>query len=245
MNIKNIIKNYPKKRNPLSREINKIFKREYKKNRTNFLSQLSESWLHFSIKGRNSNQKCSTLEVGAGTLNHLKYECNNNLYDYSIIEPKKFLFKKNILKKKIKKIYKNYLKLPYKHFDRIISCAVLEHLDDLPMFLVKSSFSMKKNGYQSHSIPCEGYPTWKFSWDLISGLPFKLRTGLNFNEIQKFEHVNNFDEIVDLIKFFYNNVSIKFSYPFFLSPYTSLYANITFSSPKKRVIAKYLNEKKN
>ena len=102
---------------------------------------------------------------------------------------------------------------------------------------------MRNNGYQSHSIPCEGYPLWKITWDVISGIPFRLRTGLNFNEIQKYEHVNNFDEILCLIKYFYNEHTVKFSYPSFFSPYLSLYANITFSKPNKISIQNYLNRK--
>ena len=54
-------------------------------------------------------------------------------------------------------VYKNFFKLPKNNFDRIISCAVLEHLEDLPMFLAKSSLAMKNDGYQYHSIPCKGY----------------------------------------------------------------------------------------
>ena len=33
-------------------KLKKIFDFDYKKNRTNFLSKLSESWLQYSIKGR-------------------------------------------------------------------------------------------------------------------------------------------------------------------------------------------------
>ncbi len=243
LSAKNLLKKFPKKRISLSRPLRKIFDIEYKKNRNNFLSQLSESWLHFSIKGRSSNLDNSTLEVGAGTLNHLKYESKKNLENYSIIEPKKYLFKNNIFKNSIFKIYKNFSKLPKKKFDRIISCAVLEHLEDLPKFLAISGLAMRNNGYQSHSIPCEGYPLWKITWDVISGIPFRLRTGLNFNEIQKYEHVNNFDEILCLIKYFYNEHTVKFSYPSFFSPYLSLYANITFSKPNKISIQNYLNKK--
>ena len=93
-----IKKKYPKIRQPLSRSLKKIFNRHYLNNRKNFLSQLLETWLHSSIK-KIKNKKIKTIEIGAGTLNHLKYE---NLKDnsYDIIEPKKFLFKNsNNLKK--------------------------------------------------------------------------------------------------------------------------------------------------
>lgn len=71
--ILDLIKKYPKRRPALNKKLKKIFNFEYKKNRTNLLSQLSESWLHFSIKGRKEDLNKS-LEIGAGTLNHLPYE---------------------------------------------------------------------------------------------------------------------------------------------------------------------------
>jgi len=242
--LKSVLNKYPKKRSQLSRPLKNIFDVEYKKNRTNFFSQLSESWLHYSIKGRSSNINCSTLEIGAGTLNHLNYECKKNLENYSIIEPKKYLFENSKLKYSITNIYDDFDKLPKNYFDRIISCAVLEHLEDLPMYLAKTAIAMKKNGYQSHSIPCEGYPLWGLAWKIGSGVPFKIRTGLDFKEIQKHEHLNNYDEIVLLIKYFYKKYKIKHSYPFFFSPFLSLYANITFSEPNNQSINKYLDIKK-
>ena len=57
MNIFNIIDRYPKKRPPLPRGLKKIFKKHYLKNRQNFLSQLSERWLHVSIDDRKSRKK--------------------------------------------------------------------------------------------------------------------------------------------------------------------------------------------
>ena len=50
--ILDLIKKYPKRRPTLNKKLKKIFNFEYKKNRTNLLSQLSESWLHFPIKER-------------------------------------------------------------------------------------------------------------------------------------------------------------------------------------------------
>ena len=83
-----LIKKYPKKRGFLPKPIRKIFNKHYSENRNNFLSQLSERWLHTSIDERNI--KNTTLEIGAGTLNHLKYETKKH---YDIIEPKSFLYK--------------------------------------------------------------------------------------------------------------------------------------------------------
>jgi len=227
-----LIKKYPKKRPSLNKKLKKIFDFEYKKNRTNFLSQLSERWLHFSIKGRKDGFKKS-LEVGAGTLNHIPYESMNNK-KYDVIEPKKFLYKSNRNKILINKFYDNLNFAPNNKYDRIISCAVLEHLVDLPKYLYLSTKKLKKNGYQSHSIPCEGYPVWDIAWYLMSGISFKIRTGQNFIDVQKHEHINNYDEILSLINFFYKKTEIRFSYPGFFTPFLSLYANITFSKPNKK-----------
>ena len=76
-------------------------------------------------------------------------------------------------------------------------------------------------------------------WDIMSGVPFKIRTGFNFSEIQNHEHVNNYDEILCLVKHFYKQCDIKFSYPSFFTPYLSLYANVTFSKPKELLLRNF------
>jgi len=235
---KYLLKKFPKKRPPLPKKLSKIFNKFYLTNRQNFLSQLSEKWLHYSIKERNLKKK--TLELGAGTLNHLQYENLNKIYD--IIEPKKFLYKSSNKKKYINNKYKNLNKTKNLYYDRIISCAVLEHHTNLPDFLYISSFKIKKSGYHSHSIPCEGHPVWNFTWYLVSGIIFKIKYGYSFKYIMKHEHVNNFDEIIELIKFFYKKVKIKYSYPLFIK-YLSFYANVEFSKPNNSNIKKYLKFK--
>ncbi len=236
-----LLKKFPKKRPPLNKKIRKIFNAEYKRNRANFLSQLSESWLHYSIKGRKKSSN-KTLEIGAGSLNHISYEKLKNNKIYDVIEPKKFLYKASSNKKYVNKFYQNLHQVSKNYYDRIISCAVLEHIEDLPKFLFLTSSKLKKGGYHSHSIPCEGYPVWNIIWFLMSGISFKIRTGQNFSEVQKHEHINNFDEILSLINFFYKKVEIKYSYPFFFTPYLSFYANINFSQPNKKNIQFYKNK---
>ena len=200
---------------------------------------MSERWLHVSMDDRNKNKR--TLELGAGTLNHLRFESNDKQYD--IIEPRKFLFKNSKYKKRINKSFKSINNVKNKYYDRIISCAVLEHLTDLPEYLYISSLKMKKNGYQQHSIPCEGYPTWNLTWFLFSGVLFKIKYGYSFKIIQEYEHVNNFDEIISLIAFFYKDVKIRYSYPLY-NKYLSFYANLKFKNPNKENIRKYKKIKK-
>ena len=70
---------------------------------------------------------------------------------------------------------------------------------DLPLFLSQSAFSLKDGGYHSHSIPCEGYPLWNWSWAITRSIPFRVKTGYPFRLVQQHEHLNNFREIVCLV----------------------------------------------
>ena len=239
--LEKLIKKYPKKRSKLSIKLKKIFKYEYKINRDNKVNSLFEKWMHKNILRSKLRSYVRTLEIGAGTLNHLPYENLKKKDLYDIIEPKRFLFQSNFLKKKINKIYSDYTDVPAKKYDRIISCATLEHLIDLPKFLAISAFKLKnKYSFHSHSIPCEGYLAWTIANRYISGILFKLRTGCNYNELMNHEHVNNYDEIYSIIKLFYNKVDVNFSYPLFFTPHFSFYANISFSNPKLNLCKKYL-----
>lgn len=238
MSIFNLINKYPKKRGKLPGPLKKIFDSFYLSNRENLFLQLIRRWLHSIMDDK--EKKCTTLEIGAGTLNHLKYEKIGN---YDVIEPKNFLYLNSKIVKLVSQTFDNIDQCKNNYYDRIISIAVLEHLTDLPQYLYVSSMKMKKNAYQQHSIPCEGYPMWNITWFLISGLSFRIKYGYSFSYIQKHEHVNNFDEILTLIKFFYKDVKVKFSYPFY-NKYLSLYSNIKFSNPNKENILKYLEYKK-
>ena len=235
--IQKILKLFPKERPPLPKKIKKIFNKVYKENRKNSLISFAERWMHESIYGLNSIK--NTLEIGAGTLNHLKFEKIKKNYD--IIEPKKYLYKKTIQEKKIRKILPNLKACKKNYYDRIISIAVLEHMTELPNFLAESSFNIKNNGYHSHSIPCEGY-LFNFTSSIISGIPFYLKHGLSYKYIMKHEHVNNLDEIITLINFFYKKVKIKYSYPFY-TKYLAFYANITFKHPNKKRVKTFLKNK--
>ena len=239
--LKLLFKTYPKKRPILSKKLKKIFKKEYKSNRDNQFVSIFESWLHKSITKKNKNKSCKTLELGAGTLNHIPYENDDPKHLYDIIEPKQYLFKKNKLKKRVNKVYKNYIKVPDKFYDRIISIATLEHMTNLPEFLATSAFKLKGvKSFHSHSIPCEGYFAWNLANRVLSGLIFKIKTGCNYDELMNHEHVNNYDEIIKTIRFFYKNVKIKLSYPLYFSPHFSFYSNIYFSRPNYSNCKKYI-----
>jgi hypothetical protein len=94
-----MFENYPKIRPTLPPEFQEVYAEHFKSNREGAttaasLAQKMESWLHIQIAKDvedSAESSKSTLELGAGTLNHLKYEAKSNAYD--IVEPFASLYK--------------------------------------------------------------------------------------------------------------------------------------------------------
>ena len=100
-----ILKRYPKKRIILNEKYKEIYKDHYISNRGgkgifNFFSQKMESWMHKKVS---KIQAKNILELGAGNLNHVKYE--SNYLNYDIVEPFKDLYEKNSNKTFLRNIY--------------------------------------------------------------------------------------------------------------------------------------------
>ena len=99
MKIEKILSSFPKKRPLISNNLEKIYAEQYKKNRdggtpASFIAQKLESWMHKKVAKAISFKEpttSDTLEIGAGTLNHIPYESVNGNYDF--IEPMDFLYK--------------------------------------------------------------------------------------------------------------------------------------------------------
>jgi hypothetical protein len=75
------------------------------------------------------------LEIGAGTLNQLKYE-KKAIYD--IVEPFEILYENSPELNRINKIYRDISEINDEKYDRIISCACFEHILNLPEVVAKS-----------------------------------------------------------------------------------------------------------
>ena len=226
MNYLKVKKKFPKSRPKLSEEYLKVYEEHYKDNRdgkglTNFLSSYMESWAHKIISKKNFKSE-KILEIGAGTLNHLKYEKNILLYD--VVEPFKNLFINSNEKKKVNKFYDSIFQIKNKKYDRIISIMTFEHLENLPEVVKKCHELLKKDGIMQIAIPCEGEFAFKLGWKLTTSLSFKLKYGLNYSKIMAHEHLNTQKEILIIIKFFFNVSRLKRS-PFILPLY-----NLSFYS---------------
>jgi hypothetical protein len=233
-----ILKTYPRKRPILPQEYCRIFKEEYLNNRygeSNLgkVVRHLESWMHKCVS---SQSKCVLLELGAGTLNHIKYEETLSIYD--IVEPSTYLLNQKMLHR-IRTRYKSIAEIPLSPaYDRIISIAVLEHMLDLPTELARAGLLLKNGGIFQAGIPNEGSIIWRSAWGLTTALAFRMRTGLDYGKIMKHEHVNTAGEIIALTKHFFKTCRVKY----FPLPFSALalYVHIEATNPKIDVATAWL-----
>ena len=224
MDFLEIKKRFPKKRPRLTEQYMSIYERHYKDNREgkgffNFLSSYMESWAHKVISNKQIHNE-EILEIGAGTLNHLKYEKNYSVYD--IVEPFKNLYQDSIEIKKINNFYESLFEIKNKKYDRIISIMTFEHLEDLPRITEKCRELLKKNGTLQIAIPCEGELAFKLGWKLTTGLGFRAKYGLDYSKIMSHEHLNSLNEILIVLSHYFK---IK---KFLRSPFILPLKNLSF-----------------
>jgi hypothetical protein len=208
--MEDIFKNFPKTRLELPEKYLKIYAEHYKKNREGetsaaSMAQRMERWLHKKVANdvKNDTNK-STLEIGAGTLNQLKYEKTT---PYDIIEPFSELYQNSPYLKLVNNIYADIDEIDASvKYDRITSVATFEHILDLPKVVAKTCLLLKEDGTLRVAIPNEGTILWKLGWKLTTGIEFKLKYGLDYGLLMKFEHVNGASEIEKILKFFYRKV---------------------------------------
>jgi hypothetical protein len=203
---------FPKTRPPLPKEIAEIYVSLYKQNRTaatpaSSLSQRVESWLHRQVAAdvRSSQSARSTLEIGAGTLNQLPYEPVVGPYD--IVEPFKELYEDSPHLGRVRSVYADIAEVPAgSQYDRITAVATFEHVENLPEVIARAGLMLAEGGTLRTAIPSEGTPLWTLGWMLTTGLEFRLRTGLDYGQFMKHEHVNNAAEIEALLRYFFKAV---------------------------------------
>ena len=193
-----VLNRYPKKRIELNDEYKKIYKKHYMHNRSgegiaNMISQKMERWMHIKVSKISA---MNILEIGAGNLNHVKYESNFSNYD--IVEPFKELYENSPQKKNIRNIFKS-LEQVNKKYDKILSIATFEHILNLPKEINLCKKFLNKNGVLQIAVPCEGEMAFKLGWMLSTGIAFKLKHKLNYSKLMQYEHVNSLKEISVLL----------------------------------------------
>ena len=196
------------------REIYKNFYIDYSQANTFFrkLSLFAEKWYHLkAYKAKTDSQ--SILEIGAGNLNHVKFEKNFKFYD--VVEPKDYLIKASdpLMRKRVRNVYKDIENIPEGLiYDKIISIAVLEHIENLELILEKTSKKLSDNGKFIVEIPAEGEFLWWLGWRLTTGIGFWLKYRLDYGVIMRFEHVNKAHKIIVSLKKYFNIVHLT-SFP--------------------------------
>lgn len=231
-NINKILDNFPKDKPALPKEYQNIFHDHYKNNRNSkdFVGKMAhrlEKWMHIRVAEdtKKGSRLYSTLEVGAGNLNHLPYEDLSRPYD--VVEPYRSLYKESSEKIKIRSFYDDISEVNNK-YDRIISIATFEHLINLPFVSSRCGLLLKPGGVLRAAIPAEGGPIWKLAYTLTTAPAFYLRYRLNYEKIMRHEHINNWQEIKAVVEYFFEKVDCIY---FGFSPNFSLYHFYQCSEP--------------
>lgn len=241
IDIDKILATYPRCRKPLPVEYIRIFESEYQRNRSGFgrlgkIVQYLESWMHMRT---GSEHPCTLLELGAGTLNHVKYESGATVYD--IVEPSEYLLDRKRLAR-LRNIYlwSEDIKVT-RSYDRIVSVAVLEHMTDLPTEVARSALLLKDQGKFQAGIPNEGALIWNLAWRTTTGLAFRIRTGLRYARVMEHEHVNTAQEIIRIVQYFFGEVNVEY-FPVSV-PCLGLYVYIEARKPKRNIATEWLADK--
>lgn len=212
---KNVLSNFPKTRSILSDDYKKIYNIHYMLNRKRktpvaYLTSIMESWSHFQVAKDLWKDCClTTLEIGAGTLNHIPYELKH-LNKYDIVEPFIDLYKDSEYLTYINNIFNDISDIPLcKKYDRIISIYVFEHILDLPHLVAICGQLLKPDGCLRVAIPNEGTILWKIGWSLTSKKEFKKLYNLEYEVFLKHEHVNSASEIEGVMDHFFKKKRTK------------------------------------
>lgn len=122
------------------------------------------------------------------------------------MEPYKELFAHSSNLKYVRKIYSDISQIENGKYDRIISIACFEHVENLPEMVSKSVSLLKRGGKLCVSIPNEGRFLWKFAYTMTTGREFKKRFGLEYETLMRYEHINTADEIEQILKYYFKDV---------------------------------------
>jgi hypothetical protein len=237
--------NFPKRRPPLPPEYEKIYVAQYRENReggtrASGLAQKMERWMHKKVAEdvTKSSVARPTLEIGAGTLNHLPYEIESAPYD--IVEPFRDLFESSPNRARIRNTYNDISEItPATRYGRIISIAALEHICDLPEVIAHSGLLLADDGQLRAGIPSEGTILWYLGWKFTTGLEFRIKHNLDYGVLMKHEHVNTASEIGEVLRYFFSSVR---SSVFGLAKSLSIYQFYACSKPDRGKCLSYLQK---
>lgn len=211
-----LLASYPRTRPPLKPDHERIYATEYKLNRSGGavverIAKDVEGWMHRRIAAVSGSP---TLELGAGTLNHLRFEAN--LPDYDVVEPFTELWSDSPRRDEVRAFYRSQAEIrAVATYERIISIAVLEHMTDLPRELALSARLLRPTGVLQAAIPSEGGLLWWLGWRCTTGVSYWLRNRLDYGVVMRHEHVNDANEIETLVRHCFREVRLaRYPTPF-------------------------------
>jgi len=231
-----ILSRFPKKRPTLTPEYQAIYLKWMQINRggaikTTSLSTRLEQWMHrkmiADLPKYSSEDKIETLELGAGTLNHLDFDQRSNAYD--VVEPSENLLSIAKNRSRVRQVFADLDHVSEGAlYDRVISIAVLEHLEDLPGAVDQCIRHLKPGGVFRAAIPSEGTITWKMGWSLTTARAFRNLYQLDYEKLMQYEHINTAKEIVEVSRCYFKDVKLS---SFGLCPSLSFYQFIEARNP--------------
>ena len=201
---------YPKIRKSLPEDYQRIYEKHYADNRNgqtaaSFFSSKLEQWMHKKIAAdTRQNSRLATLEIGAGTLNQLQYE-PTEIYD--IVEPFQALYQNSKYLNRVRNIYGDISEIEKREqYDRITAIASFEHICNLSEVVENCQILLKPGGSLRVAIPNEGRFLWKFAYQMTTGLEFRFKYKLNYSVLMNYEHVNNADEIEQVLTYYFSSI---------------------------------------
>lgn len=246
MAIEALIRSYPRVRPPLTVAHAKIYEEQYRLNRDGgqpieSLAQHLELWMHRQIA---AGKDGPILELGAGTLNHIRHEQQGVTYD--VVEPFHTLYQGRPELVAVRDFFDSVNTIPLdRKYDRIISIAVLEHMENLPRDIGRAALHLSEGGIFQAGIPSEGGFLWWLGWRFSTGISYYLRTKLDYGVVMRHEHLNTSPEIISVIKHLFSEVKIRrFPFPWH---HTSFYTYIEAKNPileRCNAISEFLSEEK-
>jgi len=241
-----IFAKFPKKRPVLPPEYASIHQEQIETNRlgrtpATALSRHMEAWMHRQIAADvyRAGRAVSTLEIGAGSLNHLMYEPASSPYD--VVEPAEYLLALSdpVQRRRVRLVFKDIAEISlYNRYERIISIASLEHICNLPEVIARSGILLSLSGQFRAGIPAEGTVLWHLG-GLTTGLEFRMKYKLDYRVALQHEHVNTAAEVEDVLRYFFSDIKSKV---FGLTRSLCLYQFIRCTHPILERCKEYLQE---
>lgn len=240
-----LLATYPRKRPPLPAAQAAVYEQEYAINRAGRgplyrAVRLLESWMHRKIAKEHTAG--AILELGAGGLTHLPIEKWCDQYD--VVEPASKVVQASENFGRLGRYRDSYAGFVNDAFEcelrysKVFSVAVLEHLTNLPAVVAASALALTPDGSFQAGIPMEGGAMWGASWRLTTGVAYRIRTKASYSALMRHEHINNADEILDVIRGFFGDVKVS-RFPL-SGRHVSMYAYICARQPRTRVARSYL-----